>query len=142
MSVVRRGEDKQITFTLVDDSGVDINLATAYTGIICILVTDDREILARYSREAYTDVNGNVFDVADFAQSNQTTNTGEFVIRLQRDITSVAPLVKFKWEIKVQAADADYDSSTFDTLAIVDSDSTNVRFEFKDAVSKNDQNYA
>ena len=132
MAQIRRGEDKVITITLNDDNGTAINLSTAYTGLVCYLTTDDGNILQQYSRETLTGHNS-----SDFNQLNQSTNTGQFEIRLQSAITKPAPVGQFFLEVKAQAADANFTNYTFQTVARISTSTGNVDFEFVDAITKN-----
>lgn len=139
--MILRGSDDKILFTLSDSNGNTIDLTT-FTGIIAILTTDERDVLQRYSREAYTDPSGNVFNTGDFVQApNQLTNKGEFTLNVQSTVTKIAPLGKFFVEIKTQTTDADFTDGTFDSPVKVDTDTNGNRFEFTDAITKNDFNY-
>jgi len=132
MAQIRRGEDKVITITLNNENGTAINLSTAYAGLVCYLTTDDGNILEQYSRETLTGHNS-----SDFNQLDQSTNTGQFEIRLQSAVTKAAPIGKFFFEIKAQATDANFTDSTFQTVARVSSSTGPVDFEFVNAVTKN-----
>ncbi len=128
---IYRGEDKVIVFTVKDDSGTVVDLATGFTGVIVHLVDSDENVLAKYSRETIADHNSD-----DFIQLDQTTDTGKFQVLVQSVDTLSSPLGKIYFEVKFQSANGAFDNGTFDQIVRIETADNGKAFELKSAKTK------
>lgn len=123
MNKIYKGEDKAINLT-VKDGGVAVDLDATYDGILCYLYYYTGDILAKYSKNA----------LAGFDDLTVTDSAnGVFQVKLQSATTKTAKPGEIYAEIKTQASDIAYDSSSFHTIVndieigkIIDSNSKNV----------------
>lgn len=123
MNKIYKGEDKTISLT-VKDNGVAVDLDATYNGILCYLYYYTGDVLAKYSKETLTGFDS--LTVTDSAN-------GVFQVKLQSAVTKTAKKGDVYAEIKTQATDVLYDSSSFHSIVdgieigtIEDSNSKNV----------------
>lgn len=107
--VIYRGDDQEIEFKLTNELGNDINITTDIIGLLVILYYRDNSILAKYSLNAIP-----TYDTTNLVLTNPTL--GEFIIKLQAEVTRVARLETVLVEVKVRYPDTDYSNNTFDSL--------------------------
>jgi hypothetical protein len=94
------------TFTIkVGDTAVDL---TGYPQILVHFTDESGQILARYAKGTKTGYN-----TADFVQSNQTTNKGQFIIKLQSVVTATFTEGCLYVDVKASETNTNYASNTF-----------------------------
>lgn len=104
------GQDSTIQITVKDENGVVIDLDTASEIIVRLLDEGDNTI------EKYNKAGTGGFRALDIA----TPSTGVMDLHLNADQTDTATLGVIKAEIKMRFTDADFDSSTQDSVTTVD----------------------
>jgi len=107
--IIYRGDDQEIEFKLADENGDDINITTDITGLLVIFYYRDNSVLAKYSMGIVTG-----YDSDNLVITNATA--GEFIIKLQAEVTRTAKLENIFIEVKVRYSNANYSNSNFDSI--------------------------